>query len=1626
MLSKNIKCLSIILITSFFLSGCGSSPEPTTSPVNNPPVAVNDIVSTPEDTNIIINFLANDTDSDNDTLSLTVTPQATNGSVVANLDNTITYTPNLNFNGQDTIEYEITDATATTTAFIHITITPVNDAPVANNDTYIIPEDGSFTLDVLANDTDVDNVLALSDGTTENSNLDVLSDFTNGSVSNDIYTPNQNFNGTDIAIYTIKDANGAISNQATVTITVTPVNDYPIAVSDTAQTDANASVVIDVLSNDTDIDEDNLIVSGTPTAGNGTVNINPDNTITYTPNTDFSGTDTITYSVTDGFVSTEGTVTVTVNSTTSFTVGITDLPSDNFQQVWITIDNITITNTTTNDKIVIASNVGSINLLSLIDISTIFPPVVLPVGTYTDITIHLMDGTGIDLLTNNDKSRTIPFTSTINNSLVVNNETFIAEIGVPIEFVIDFDVSLWEDKLALGTTLNTLDLVVKKNLEEKTMEVEFTGQIITTPSLQLHTGSRIFNLELPIELLNFAFVAEDHYEIDGTFKNGNTTIMVSDISAIKEKITTDAGLQKIKIKGKVSDVEHDLTTNNLISFTILPKKSSVHLAASTIDVVLNSSVSTIFSRGSINDIAIGTKIKIEGQIDLTGRIDAFEISIKGAPDLDIEGDLNYFTTYESIAYIDGQYTIEDQQSPYFGITLTVNEFTDIKKSTERCLEDGNAVNVTLTGVINASHTEINVREIESEQKCYKDKIFIKGTIVNYDPATSCTANTTATFTDLMQEFTGKFHLFAIAYSDTLSLTGYGDYTSLMSEDITVKISDDDNILKVKANNSSSFNAVLDFLGLIEDDLGTAGIMPFNDKANVYADVREAVKNPSLAPVATLTIIPKNGFFEITSSITSTPKVLAVTDKEYHYKPVVCNLQIDLAPDILNVITSEKTKWYGNTGLLGNGIELMAVYHSAGTDNIVDSVKFITDNIDDNDTIDELREKLSGIEDDEDMLDDSNYRHEDDEDEDDYRDDELLEDEDDEDRYNALPVITYDILYDKILDKSDDILDLISILNDLQLTVDLNAAYTILDNNTVREELLEVIENVEKNKEYYLLPDVISIELQSLFNALYTPESLFDYLQSVPPSDYREDDNDDDRDEDNDDCAVEQNELEDNDDDICTDNDNDDRDDDDRDDDNDNDDDNSNASPVANDDFFTTTIDTPVYLAVLSNDTDDKALDYFSSVTTELLLKVISGFENGHVERDLNGNINGMYIPNSGFVGTDTATYTITDSQAAVSNIATISVTVLPNQAPIAIDDDVSVVEGTSTYLDIMSNDQDDGDIYSSTISIVSDFTNGVFDPYMELYTPHTGFVGIDTATYTITDKHGVASNVATITVTVSGNLTPIATDDIILVTEGASTFLDIMSNDHDDDDLYSSIIKIISPFTSGTFDTHTEMYTPLTGFKGSDTATYTITDKHGAVSNVATITVTVAANLAPVANDDTISILKDSYAVYLDLLENDTDDTQIYSATITLITDFNNGRFDEHYSEYTPNRGFTGSDTATYTVTDEQGLTSNIATITITVDSNQAPIAKDDSFIFSPTELVKSLYFDVLENDVDENILYNKIRVVKSFNNGTTGFDLHDYTPNEGFFGVDTATYLLVDEYGMTSNEATISIEVLQ
>jgi uncharacterized repeat protein (TIGR01451 family) len=303
------------------------------NPVNHLPVARNDATTTDEDSPVSVGapgVLINDSDPDaGDNLAVTaIHTSGTIGVVTAwNGDGSFTYDPNGKFeylraghSATDSFTYTVSDGHGgTATATVTITINGVNDAPtdISLDNSSVAENQPSGTLVGSFSTTDPDTgdtfTYSLVSGTGGNDNASFTV------VGNHLQTA-ASFNYEVKNSYSIRvrtTDSGALYYEKVFIITVTNGNDPPVAVDDSATTDADTPVTIDVLHNDSDPDGDTLTVASVTQGTHGSVTNNGDD-VTYTPDPGFSGADSFTYTVSDGNGGTDtATVTVTITMTTA-------------------------------------------------------------------------------------------------------------------------------------------------------------------------------------------------------------------------------------------------------------------------------------------------------------------------------------------------------------------------------------------------------------------------------------------------------------------------------------------------------------------------------------------------------------------------------------------------------------------------------------------------------------------------------------------------------------------------------------------------------------------------------------------------------------------------------------------------------------------------------------------------------------------------------------------------------------------------------------------------------------------------------------------------------------------------------------------------------------------------------------------------------------------------------------------------------------------------------------------------------------------------------------------------------------------------------------------------------------
>jgi hypothetical protein len=264
----------------------------------------------------------------------------------------------------------------------------------------------------------------------------------------------------------------------------------------------------------------------------------------------------------------------------------------------------------------------------------------------------------------------------------------------------------------------------------------------------------------------------------------------------------------------------------------------------------------------------------------------------------------------------------------------------------------------------------------------------------------------------------------------------------------------------------------------------------------------------------------------------------------------------------------------------------------------------------------------------------------------------------------------------------------------------------------------------------------------------------------------------------------------------------------------------NNPPVADDQSITTAKNLPVGITLTATDADGDMLTY----------QVVDGPSAG----ELTGTVPDLtYTPDTDFVGSDSLTFQAYDGED-YSNVATVSITVVENSAPVAQDKPVETPKNMAVEITLVATDAD-GDTLEYTVKTQP--SHGILSGVAPVltYTPTAGYIGPDSFTFTAFDGW-VHSNEATVSITIF-NRAPVAQDQTVQTTENVELGITLMATDADDDSLtYEVVLEPTNGVLSG--DAPDLTYTPNTGFFGQDSFIFKANDGYDD-SNEATITINV-------------------------------------------------------------------------------------------------------------------------------------------------------------------------------------------
>ena len=348
---------------------------------------------------------------------------------------------------------------------------------------------------------------------------------------------------------------------------------------------------------------------------------------------------------------------------------------------------------------------------------------------------------------------------------------------------------------------------------------------------------------------------------------------------------------------------------------------------------------------------------------------------------------------------------------------------------------------------------------------------------------------------------------------------------------------------------------------------------------------------------------------------------------------------------------------------------------------------------------------------------------------------------------------------------------------------------------------------------------------------------------------------------------------------------------------------------------------------------------------------------------------------------DTFTFRVTDGAGNTNDNGTANFTftltiAAINDAPATTVDADTTNEDSAVMIDVLANDSDiDGSLNAASVAVVLAPSHGGTSVNsgtgVITYTPTADYSGADSFTYTVEDNNGLVSTATTVTVTVNPvNDAPIAVADSASTGVNTLVSIDVAANDTDIDSGDSpdpTTIVVVGAASNGSAvfngGTNRVDYTPNASYSGSDSFTYTIDDGTGATSNVATVAVTVATpNTAPSANSDSATTNEDT-PVTISVLANDSDaDGSIVASSVQLISSGTNGSASVNSAglvTYTPTANYFGSDSFSYRVSDDDGASSNTATVSVTITAvNDLPvisgvptakISRDTAYSFIPS-----------------------------------------------------------------------------
>ncbi len=1502
----------------------------TVNAVNDAPVAVNDNVTTDEETAVVVTPLANDTDAEADTLTIVSATNGTNGTVTVALDNlSVTYTPNADFAGADSFSYTVTDGNGgNATGTVSVTVNAVNDAPTAVADTATLAEDTPTTIlasSLLANDTDPENdtltIASVGAAVNGSASLDV-----NGDV---VFTPNADYVGAASFDYTADDGNGGTST-ASVTVDVTPVNDAPVAVADTATTveDTQATILAaTLLSNDTDVENDTLTIASVSNAVNGTASLDVNGDVVFTPAADFAGAASFDYTADDGNGGTN-TTTVTVNVTP-----VNDVPTAVADAVAVPEDTPTtilastlVANDTDpdNDTLTIASVAYPSNGTAALDLdgNVLFTPDAGYVGA-----------AAFDYTADDGNGGTSTTTVTVDVTPVNDPPAAVADSVTVVE---DTSTTLLASSLLANDTdpeNDTLTIASVGNLSNGTASLDVNGDVLFTPD------SNFFGTA------SFDYTADDGnggtdtatVTVDVTAVNDAPVVVADSLTAAEDTPTT---IPASTLLSNDTDAEND-------TLTVTSVTNAVNATAS-LDV--NGDVQFTPNAGYVGPASFDYTVDDGNGGSSTGTANVEVQEVNDPP----------------TAVADSTTVVEDTPTTILASVLLAND-TDPENNTLTIASVGNAVNGTASldvngdvlftpdadyvgaasfdytaddgnGGTSTASVAVDVTAVNDPPVAVADSV----TATEDTPETILASTLLANDTDVESDpltitsvGNGTNGSVALDVNGDVLFTPNSDYAGVASFDYTAGDGNGGSATATVTVNVSPVNdapmAVSDNATILEDTpttiLASALLANDTDPENdtlTIASVANAVNGTASLDAGGDVLFTPNAAFIGTASFDYT-----ADDGNGGTSSATVTVDVQAAPQLVRVEAESMTLTGFNTesvvGVASNdqiihlpylefiGFESAlppfsgtATYTYSGQAGTFDLVLGYFDENDGTSTVDvsvngspvgsvTFDQQLGSA------------------------------------RATAATKTSTVVATAIALTSGDTIqisgntsvrefarIDYLDII--VNAAANNNPPTAVADTATISEDTPTTIlaSSLVANDTD---PDNDTLTIASVANAangtasldvngdvLFTPNANFSGAASF---DYTADDGNGGTSTATVTVSVTA----------------------------------VNDFPTAVADTVAVTEDTLATIlasALLANDTDPD--------NDTLTISAVGSATNGVVSLDVNGDV--AFTPNAGYVGAASFDYTANDGNGGTSSVSVSVQVQTVNDPPVAVADSATVTEDTPATIlasALLANDTDPEND-TLTVASVANAVNGTASLDVNgdvLFTPATNFAGTASFDYTADDGNG-GTNVATVTVTVTSvNDAPVAAGDSLTVTEDTPTTIlasTLLANDTDvENDTLT--ITALGAATNGTasLDVNGDVqYTPNVNYAGSDSFTYDISDGNGGASS-ATVSIGVTAvNDAPTAVADSVTATEDTATTFLasTLLANDTD-PENDTLTIASVANAVNGTASLDVNGdvlFTPNTGYTGAASFDYTANDGNGGTSSAVTVSVDVQAAAQPV----------------------------------------------------------------------------------------